>query len=69
MPYSSEVISNIIMNSQTYTSWLADCIQVNNKDQKVYLLMQTPWPLNQRQVWVEIQKKGMQTGRLLPCVL
>ena len=57
MPYSSEVISNIIMNSQTYTSWLADCIQADNIDEQIYILMRSPWPLNQRQVWTEIQKK------------
>ncbi len=57
MPYSFEVISNIIMNSQTYTSWLADCIEVDNIDEQVYIIMQPPWPLNQRQVWTEIQKK------------
>jgi len=56
MPYSSEIISSVIMNAQTYPSWLADCIQAENKDEKVYLLMQPPWPLNQRQVWAEIQK-------------
>ncbi|MDA3947346.1 MAG: hypothetical protein PF439_11775 [Helicobacteraceae bacterium] len=56
MPYSSEVISNIIMNPQTYPSWLADCIQADSIDKQVYLLMQPPWPLDQRQVWAEIQK-------------
>ncbi len=56
MPYSSKVISNIIMNAQTYPSWLADCIQSDNIDNQVYLLMQPPWPLDQRQVWAEIQK-------------
>ncbi len=57
MPYSSKVISNIIMNSKTYTSWLADCIQADSIDEQVYILMQPPWPLNKRQVWAEIQKK------------
>lgn len=57
MPYSAKIISNVIMDSQTYTSWLEDCIQADSKDEKVYLLIQPPWPLNQRQVWVEIQKK------------
>lgn len=56
MPYSSKAISNIIMNAQTYPSWLADCIQADNRDGEVYLLMQPPWPLDQRQVWAELQK-------------
>lgn len=57
MPYSSEAISSVIVNTQTYTSWLADCIQADNKNEQVYLLLQPPWPLDQRQVWAEIQKK------------
>jgi len=57
MPYSSEVISNTLMNAQTYPSWLADCIAAERIDNQVYLLMQPPWPLDQRQVWAEIQKK------------
>lgn len=57
MPYSAKVISDVIMNAQTYTSWLADCIQADNKDEQIYLLLQPPWPLEQRQTWAEIQKK------------
>ncbi len=57
MPYSSDLISNTIMNAQTYPSWLADCIAAERIDKQVYLLMQPPWPLDQRQVWAEIQKK------------
>ena len=57
IPYSSELISDVIMNAQTYTSWLADCIQADSNATEVYLLMQPPWPLNQRQVWAEIEKK------------
>ena len=57
IPYSLELISNIITNSQTYTFWLADCVQANNIDKHVYILMEPPWPLNQRQVWTKMEKK------------
>jgi len=57
MPYALERISHTIMNAQTYPSWLADCVQAESIDKQVYLLMQPPWPLDQRQVWAEIQKK------------
>lgn len=65
MPYSSKVISSIIMNSQTYTSWLADCIQADNIDEQVYLQMQPPWPLNERQVWAKIEKKEYENKQVI----
>ena len=65
MPYSLELISDVIMDTQTYTSWLADCIQADSEDKQVYLLMQPPWPLNRRQVWAERQKKVYENKQII----
>ncbi len=56
MPFSLDWISKTIMDHDSYTSWLSDCIKAEKSNDKIYLLMQPPWPLSRRQVWVEIEK-------------
>jgi len=55
--FSLKKISDAIMNHHSYTSWLSDCIKADKKEDKVYILMSPPWPLNNRQVWAQIEKK------------
>lgn len=57
MPFSLDRISKTIMDHNSYTAWLADCIKAEKSEGNVYLLMQPPWPLSRRQVWVEIERK------------
>ncbi len=58
MPFSSDVIASTIMDHNSYTSWLSDCVKAERTQEKVYLLMQPPWPLSRRQVWVTVTKKA-----------
>ena len=52
---SIEQVSRVILDTRTYTSWLSDCIEAKPLEENIYLRMQPPWPLNQRQVIAKLE--------------
>jgi len=50
-------ITTVIINPKTYTSWLSDCIKAEDRNKSIYILMQPPWPLMQRQVLTNLSIK------------
>ena len=65
---SLESISQVVMNPQTYTLWLSDCIHAQKKDEHVYILMQPPWPLKKRQVLAKLHSKTYSHKKIITLV-
>jgi len=65
MPYALEKISTSIADHHTYTSWLSDCVGSDRYGADIYLLMQPPWPLSQRQVWARLSKRDYKNKTII----
>jgi len=57
MNASINTLNKSIMDPNTYTSWLSDCIEAKRDEGHIYILMQPPWPLTQRQVLADLSIK------------
>jgi len=55
IPASMDEITKVITNLQTYKQWLSDCIKAEHANDNIYILMQPPWPLTQRQVLAKLK--------------